>query len=43
MADGYSFPSGHTTGAMSVWGGTAFWFWKNRCVSDRYLDSTGLS
>lgn len=35
MADGYSFPSGHTTGAMSVWGGTAFWFWKNKVI--RYL------
>ena len=35
MADGYSFPSGHTTGAMSVWGGTAFWFWNNKVI--RYL------
>lgn len=31
-ADGYSFPSGHTAGATSVWGGTAFWWWKNRFV-----------
>ena len=32
MADGYSFPSGHTAGAMSVWGGTAFYFWKNKAI-----------
>lgn len=35
MADGYSFPSGHTAGAMSVWGASAFWFWQNKIV--RYL------
>lgn len=32
MADGYSFPSGHTAGAMSTWGGTAFYFWKNKIL-----------
>lgn len=32
MADGYSFPSGHTAGAMSTWGGTAFYFWKNKLI-----------
>ena len=35
MADGYSFPSGHTAGAMSVWGTSAFCFWKNKII--RYL------
>lgn len=35
MADGYSFPSGHTAGAMSVWGATAFWFWNNKFI--RYI------
>lgn len=35
MADGYSFPSGHTAGAISVWGSTAFLFWKNKLL--RYL------
>ena len=35
MADGYSFPSGHTAGAMSVWGSTAFYFWNNKIT--RYL------
>lgn len=28
-ADGYSFPSGHTAGAMAVWGGCAY-FWKHK-------------
>ena len=32
MADGYSFPSGHTAGAMSTWGGTAFYFWENKIL-----------
>lgn len=31
-ADGYSFPSGHTAGAMCVWGGSAFWWWKNKLI-----------
>lgn len=31
-ATGYSFPSGHTAGAVSVWGGTAITFWKNKIV-----------
>lgn len=34
-ATGYSFPSGHTAGAMSVWGGLAVSFWKNKWV--RYI------
>ncbi len=34
-ADGYSFPSGHTAGAASIWGGSAFLWWKNKIV--RYL------
>ena len=31
-ATGYSFPSGHTAGAVSVWGGTAVAFWKNKFI-----------
>ncbi len=34
-ATGYSFPSGHTAGAVSVWGGSAVVFWKNKII--RYL------
>lgn len=34
-ATGYSFPSGHTAGAVSVWGGTAIAFWNNKLV--RYI------
>lgn len=34
-ATGYSFPSGHTAGAVSTWGGTVVAFWKNKIV--RYL------
>lgn len=34
-ATGYSFPSGHTAGAVSIWGGLAVSFWKNKIV--RYL------
>ena len=37
-ATGYSFPSGHTAGAVTTWGGTAFAFWNNKLV--RY---TGLA
>lgn len=31
-ADGYSFPSGHTAGAMSCWGAAAYWWWNNKIV-----------
>lgn len=31
-ADGYSFPSGHTAGAMAVWGSIAFLWWKNKIL-----------
>ncbi len=31
-ADGYSFPSGHTAGAMSSWGAAAYWWWKNKAI-----------
>lgn len=31
-ADGYSFPSGHTAGAVSVWGGSAFFWWHNKFI-----------
>ena len=31
-ATGYSFPSGHTAGAVSVWGGTAIAFWNNKIL-----------
>ena len=31
-ADGYSFPSGHTAGAVAVWGSIAFYWWKNRLI-----------
>lgn len=31
-ADGYSFPSGHTAGAMSVWGSAGYLWRKNRLV-----------
>lgn len=34
-ATGYSFPSGHTAGATTVWGGLAISFWNNKLV--RYL------
>ncbi len=34
-ATGYSFPSGHTTGALSTWGGIAISFWKNKVL--RYI------
>lgn len=34
-ATGYSFPSGHTAGVMSIWGGLAVSFWKNKIF--RYL------
>ncbi len=34
-ADGYSFPSGHTAGAMAVWGSIAYKWWNNRII--RYL------
>lgn len=34
-ATGYSFPSGHTAGAVSTWGGTAVAFWKNKII--RYI------
>lgn len=35
LADGYSFPSGHTAGATAVWGGSAFVWWKKKII--RYL------
>lgn len=31
-ADGYSFPSGHTAGAMAVWGGSAYFWRRNKAV-----------
>lgn len=31
-ATGYSFPSGHTASAVSVWGGTAVVFWRNKIL-----------
>ena len=31
-ATGYSFPSGHTAGAMGVWGAMAAYFWKNKFI-----------
>lgn len=31
-ATGYSFPSGHTAGATSIWGGTAIYFWKQKWI-----------
>lgn len=31
-ADGYSFPSGHTAGAMAVWGGSAFFWRHNKAI-----------
>lgn len=31
-ATGYSFPSGHTAGATSIWGGAAIYFWKNKWI-----------
>ena len=34
-ATGYSFPSGHTAGAVAIWGGTAISFWQNKIV--RYI------
>ena len=34
-ATGYSFPSGHTAGAMTTWGSTAVIFWKNKYI--RYV------
>ena len=37
-ATGYSFPSGHTAGAVSSWGATVFAFWENKII--RYLGIT---
>ena len=34
-ATGYSFPSGHTAGAVTIWGSLAVSFWKNKIV--RYV------
>ena len=34
-AQGYSFPSGHTSGVTSVWGSLAVSFWKNKWI--RYI------
>lgn len=34
-ATGYSFPSGHTAGVMSIWGSMAVSFWNNNII--RYL------
>lgn len=31
-ATGYSFPSGHTARAMTVWGSFAIWFWENKKI-----------
>lgn len=35
MATGYSFPSGHTAGVMSVWGALAYSYWQNKLF--RYI------
>lgn len=37
-ATGYSFPSGHTAGAVSSWGATVFAFWENKII--RYFGIT---
>lgn len=34
-ATGYSFPSGHTAGAATTWGGLAYAYWNNKLL--RYL------
>lgn len=34
-ATGYSFPSGHTAGAVTTWGSTALFFWGNKYI--RYV------
>ena len=31
-ATGYSFPSGHTANAMSIWGGLCAWFWDEKKI-----------
>ena len=31
-ATGYSFPSGHTAGAVTIWGGCAVSFWNNKII-----------
>lgn len=45
-ATGYSFPSGHTAGAVSVWGGMVVEFWANkfvRCVGILLIISVMIS
>lgn len=37
-AGGYSFPSGHTTGAVAVWGGLAYW-----CKNNKWIVSVALT
>lgn len=34
-ADGYSFPSGHTAGAVSIWGSIAYHWWNKKLI--RYI------
>ena len=34
-ATGYSFPSGHTAGAVTIWGGLASYYWNNKIF--RYI------
>ena len=31
-ATGFSFPSGHTANAISIWGGLCAWFWDNKKI-----------
>lgn len=37
MATGYSFPSGHTAIATSIWGGLAVKFWNNKILSYLFI------
>lgn len=37
MADGYSFPSGHTAGAISCWGAAAYKWWHNKFLRNTFI------